>query len=155
MQLNPNTNKWEYTSKTEYVPTEFTQTLDKKPAAHAATPVELPPTENTNALTPYSKATDLVTTGRDTKSIWLLLQNTQIVMVRYMVQLNHLYYLLDHQRIYLRLKEHNYLNVCLKCVRSKDNPILAYRNYYIVEKNSFASWKNRSKPEWYIRRKIL
>ena len=30
----------------------------------------------------------------------------------------------------------------------KNNPILAYRNYYIVEKNSFASWKNREIPEW-------
>ena len=31
----------------------------------------------------------------------------------------------------------------------KNNPILAYRNYYIVEKNSFASWKNREIPEWF------
>jgi hypothetical protein len=37
----------------------------------------------------------------------------------------------------------------------KHNPILAYRNYYIVEKNSFASWKNRSKPEWYIEKDIM
>ena len=37
----------------------------------------------------------------------------------------------------------------------KDNPILAYRNYYIVEKNSFASWKNRSKPEWYKEKDIM
>jgi hypothetical protein len=37
----------------------------------------------------------------------------------------------------------------------KYNPILAYRNYYIVEKNSFASWKNRSTPEWYKEKDIM
>jgi len=37
----------------------------------------------------------------------------------------------------------------------KDNPILAYRNYYIVEKNSFASWKNREIPEWYQTKDIM
>ena len=37
----------------------------------------------------------------------------------------------------------------------KFNPILAYRNYYIVEKNSFASWKNRSTPEWYKEKDIM
>ena len=29
------------------------------------------------------------------------------------------------------------------------NPIQAYKNYYINEKNGFANWKNRTKPEWY------
>ena len=37
----------------------------------------------------------------------------------------------------------------------KDNPILAYRNYYIVEKNSFASWKNREIPEWFQMKDII
>ena len=37
----------------------------------------------------------------------------------------------------------------------KGNPIQAYKNYYIVEKNSFASWKNRSKPEWYTEKDIM
>ena len=35
------------------------------------------------------------------------------------------------------------------------NPILAYRNYYIVEKNSFASWKNREIPEWFQTKDIM
>ena len=29
------------------------------------------------------------------------------------------------------------------------NPIQAYKNYYINEKNGFANWKNRTRPEWY------
>ena len=37
----------------------------------------------------------------------------------------------------------------------KNNPILAYRNYYIVEKNSFASWKNREIPEWFQMKDIM
>ena len=37
----------------------------------------------------------------------------------------------------------------------KNNPILAYRNYYIVEKNSFASWKNREIPEWFQMKDII
>ena len=37
----------------------------------------------------------------------------------------------------------------------KFNPILAYRNYYIVEKNSFASWKNREIPEWFQTKDIM
>ena len=37
----------------------------------------------------------------------------------------------------------------------KNNPILAYRNYYIVEKNSFASWKNREMPEWFQTKDIM
>ena len=37
----------------------------------------------------------------------------------------------------------------------KNNPILAYRNYYIVEKNSFASWKNREIPEWFQTKDII
>ena len=37
----------------------------------------------------------------------------------------------------------------------KNNPILAYRNYYIVEKNSFASWKNREIPEWFQTKDIM
>ena len=31
----------------------------------------------------------------------------------------------------------------------ENNPIDAYRKYYIMEKNRFASWKNREIPEWY------
>ena len=30
-----------------------------------------------------------------------------------------------------------------------NDPISAYRNYYIKEKKDFVSWKNRSIPEWY------
>ena len=37
----------------------------------------------------------------------------------------------------------------------KNNPILAYRNYYIVEKHSFASWKNREIPEWFQTKDIM
>ena len=29
------------------------------------------------------------------------------------------------------------------------NPIKGYRNYYINEKNRFATWKNRQPPSWY------
>ena len=29
------------------------------------------------------------------------------------------------------------------------NPIQAYKNYYINEKNGFANWKNRTRPTWY------
>ena len=31
----------------------------------------------------------------------------------------------------------------------ENDPIQAYRTYYIMEKNSFASWKNRETPEWF------
>jgi hypothetical protein len=31
----------------------------------------------------------------------------------------------------------------------KNDPISAYRNYYIKEKKDFVSWKSRSIPEWY------
>ena len=30
-----------------------------------------------------------------------------------------------------------------------NDPISAYRNYYIKEKKNFATWKNRPVPEWY------
>ena len=34
----------------------------------------------------------------------------------------------------------------------KDNDtIQAYRNYYILEKNNFAKWKNSEIPEWYTK----
>ncbi len=33
--------------------------------------------------------------------------------------------------------------------KTKD-AIQSYRNYYVGAKNTFASWKNRSKPEWFI-----
>ena len=31
----------------------------------------------------------------------------------------------------------------------KDNPIMAYRNYYINEKKRFATWKNKEIPKWF------
>ncbi len=31
----------------------------------------------------------------------------------------------------------------------KGQPIKAYKNYYIGAKNSFATWKNRERPNWY------
>ena len=31
----------------------------------------------------------------------------------------------------------------------KGNPIKAYRNYYINEKESFATWKNKEIPQWF------
>ena len=31
-----------------------------------------------------------------------------------------------------------------------DNPIEAYRKYYIKEKNHLSEWKNRDAPEWYM-----
>ena len=30
-----------------------------------------------------------------------------------------------------------------------DDPVVAYRNYYIGAKNKFAKWTRRPKPEWY------
>ena len=30
-----------------------------------------------------------------------------------------------------------------------DNTVLDYRNFYVVEKASFASWKNRAVPDWF------
>lgn len=30
------------------------------------------------------------------------------------------------------------------------DPVVAYRNYYIAEKNKFAVWTNREKPSWFI-----
>ena len=53
--------------------------------------------------------------------------------------------------VWVRQSVENYM----KMFKVKDNPILAYRNYYIVEKNSFASWKNRSTPEWYKEKDIM
>lgn len=32
----------------------------------------------------------------------------------------------------------------------KDNPIKAYRTYYILHKSHLAKWKNRNIPEWYV-----
>ena len=31
-----------------------------------------------------------------------------------------------------------------------DNPVLAYRNYYLQEKSHLAKWKNRGVPHWWI-----
>ena len=31
----------------------------------------------------------------------------------------------------------------------KDNSIQAYRNFYVVAKKSFATWKERGRPSWY------
>ena len=33
--------------------------------------------------------------------------------------------------------------------KGKGNPIKAYRNYYINEKESFATWKNKEIPQWF------
>lgn len=33
--------------------------------------------------------------------------------------------------------------------RRLNDPIQAYRNFYIAEKSSFATWKRRAKPKWY------
>ena len=30
-----------------------------------------------------------------------------------------------------------------------DDPVLAYRNYYITEKSHLASWSNRENPDWW------
>jgi hypothetical protein len=30
------------------------------------------------------------------------------------------------------------------------NAIQSYRNYYVGDKKSFASWKNRETPTWFI-----
>lgn len=32
----------------------------------------------------------------------------------------------------------------------KDDPVKAYRNYYINEKYKFATWKKREKPDWFV-----
>jgi hypothetical protein len=31
-----------------------------------------------------------------------------------------------------------------------DSVIESYRNYYIGAKSSFTTWRNRSKPEWFL-----
>ena len=31
----------------------------------------------------------------------------------------------------------------------EDDPILSYRNFYMLDKATFASWKARDKPEWW------
>jgi hypothetical protein len=30
-----------------------------------------------------------------------------------------------------------------------NDAVLAYQNYYILEKSSFAKWKSRAIPEWF------
>ena len=35
-----------------------------------------------------------------------------------------------------------------------NQPIAAYKNYYIKEKTRFATWKNRSVPSWFQKKDI-
>jgi len=35
-----------------------------------------------------------------------------------------------------------------------DDPVLAYRNYYINEKSHLASWRNRNSPDWWSNARI-
>jgi hypothetical protein len=39
-------------------------------------------------------------------------------------------------------------------VGRKYDVLASYKNYYIQEKASFAKWKNRNTPEWFINAKI-
>ena len=34
-------------------------------------------------------------------------------------------------------------------LKDYDNPIQSYRNYYMLDKGTFAEWKYRNKPEWW------
>jgi len=34
-------------------------------------------------------------------------------------------------------------------LKDDDNPIQAYRNFYMLDKATFAGWKHRDKPEWW------
>ena len=36
------------------------------------------------------------------------------------------------------------------CVKVEGDAIASYRNYYITDKSSFATWKNRNVPEWFL-----
>ena len=38
--------------------------------------------------------------------------------------------------------------MCMPDIYKRDNPVLAYRLYYINEKNKLFTWKNRDKPKW-------
>jgi len=38
---------------------------------------------------------------------------------------------------------------CMPIELKEKTSVLAYRNYYITSKRSFASWKNRSIPSWF------
>lgn len=34
-------------------------------------------------------------------------------------------------------------------LKDYDNPVQSYRNYYMLDKGTFASWKHREKPPWW------
>ena len=38
---------------------------------------------------------------------------------------------------------------CMPDYCKGENTVLAYQNYYIIEKSDFATWKRRAKPEWF------
>ena len=38
---------------------------------------------------------------------------------------------------------------CMPDYCKGEDTVLAYQNYYILEKSDFATWKNREKPEWF------
>ena len=38
---------------------------------------------------------------------------------------------------------------CMPDYCKGDDAVLAYQNYYIVEKSDFATWKSRATPEWF------
>jgi len=39
---------------------------------------------------------------------------------------------------------------CMPDIYKCDDPILAYRKYYVGEKSQFAKWKNTQPPKWYV-----
>ena len=39
--------------------------------------------------------------------------------------------------------------MCMPDYCKKDDVVLSYQTYYIVEKSGFATWKSRAVPEWF------
>lgn len=39
---------------------------------------------------------------------------------------------------------------CMPLQYKNEDPVQAYRNYYIGDKKSFAKWKNSEVPEWFL-----
>lgn len=46
-------------------------------------------------------------------------------------------------------KKHTQFVQCMPDQYKCENPVLAYRKYYVGEKSYFAKWKNRLPPKWY------
>ena len=44
---------------------------------------------------------------------------------------------------------------CMPDYCKMDDTVLAYQNYYILEKSDFATWKTRGVPLWYVKHMIM